>query len=1323
MAKIGLDISDIDKQVNSLQRELKTVESSLKTMGDNAVLASQQYDILDKAIKSTEEKLNQLRAAEDAVNAAHASGNLTDEEYRAYQREVEKTAASLNDLRDKYSSLNPALDDSTQEIKANAEELAKADDQVVQWAKDLDSNLTEALTKSIELIKAFASEVVEVGKQFETSMSLVAGTMGIDQASEEFQKLEEAAKQTGATTRYTASQAAEALNYLALASYDADQSIAMLPNVLNMAQSSGMDFARSSEMLTNATKTLGVDMKEVSAFVDKMAVTARSSGTNMEQLGDAILTVGGTARNMAGGVDELDAALGILADNGIKASEGGTKIRNILLKMANPAKGTKELMKELNVEFYDMEGNLRPLGDIFGEIKQKMDDMQMTQQERDALLGGAFNSRDMAAINALMNTNAARWDELTGKIEAARGAAQDMGTTLNDNFQGALYQLESAKQAVEIELYQKIQAPLAEITNSLADAVRGISTEISEAGFGEEFTEAFQKIADAVKEELPTIIELFKKFSETVVPALGDLAAKTVDFVADDVLPKAIDLAEWIADHGETVVHVIEMLVAAMVANKVVLFADALKTGITNVSALGNVVQAFLPSLTSLGETAGTVVAPALTTMGIEAEASSVALGGLAAVGIAAVIAGALAAKDAIEKATDATIEWAKFANGFSQTSNDNLERYVKLTRMATDEAGKTASEWLAADKTALSGAQNALREFEKEKAALEAEDDLTLMNADRILELEQQIEETKKNIETYENLISAEEKALKKQKELDEYLAGADRRADLGTEGARAEKIALKNKARAAENKAESEAVIKEAEQAEREDFANWLKQQEEMWDEKYHWDKENQAMYWIEKEKLLNENKINSKEWWDAYNKTEKALAKIRTAENKAAAKTEKDAAKEAEKEAAEAQRQLKEAQTNKEKVLKEQLEELDIMAKENGWKDTELLDAKQALLDEARELDEYAQRDAEIYAKFDKEIRKKRADLTAENRKQAQKDEAEAEKKDLQNREDAIKKRWKELENQADLENWTEAKLLLEKERVLNDLAEKDSELYETYYAKIDEGRAAAAKKGRKEYETEIANRQKDEQKAADAGEKAAAKLVSIAEKTKADIVKAGSGTTTVTDTAGRERLVFSDYSSKIKDLQKYSKQLDKLKTLGLSDSHIADIFQMDFNTRMKYIDELLNMGSGARAKYLNDYEAYQALAGKVANKELSYHNADIAQAIEDDLKDISENSYSNGAEAAEAYAKGWTDYLNAHGLAGVDVSQYTKQIDEFKAENPTPEAKSFSALAKSINDFTNTLAGKQININIDNYKYALKVLNMVLGKGMNSGSKTL
>ena len=164
-------------------------------------------------------------------------------------------------------------------------------------------------------------------------------------------------------------------------------------------------------------------------------------------------------------------------------------------------------------------------------------------------------------------------------------------------------------------------------------------------------------------------------------------------------------------------------------------------------------------------------------------------------------------------------------------------------------------------------------------------------------------------------------------------------------------------------------------------------------------------------------------------------------------------------------------------------------------------------------------------------------------------------------------------------------------------------------------------------------------------------------------------------------------------------------------------------MDFNTRMKYIDELLNMGSGARAKYLNDYEAYQALAGKVANKELSYHNADIAQAIEDDLKDISENSYSNGAEAAEAYAKGWTDYLNAHGLAGVDVSQYTKQIDEFKAENPTPEAKSFSALAKSINDFTNTLAGKQININIDNYKYALKVLNMVLGKGMNSGSKTL
>ena len=161
-------------------------------------------------------------------------------------------------------------------------------------------------------------QMISVGSGFEASMSQVAATMGITSAAAEFDILSNAAKEMGESTKFSASQAGEALNYLALAGYDAEKAVSALPTVLNVAAAGGMELASASDMITDAMSALGLETSQMSTFSDQLAVTAQKSNTSVSQLGEAILTVGGTAKTLSGGVTEMNTALGILADNGIK---------------------------------------------------------------------------------------------------------------------------------------------------------------------------------------------------------------------------------------------------------------------------------------------------------------------------------------------------------------------------------------------------------------------------------------------------------------------------------------------------------------------------------------------------------------------------------------------------------------------------------------------------------------------------------------------------------------------------------------------------------------------------------------------------------------------------------------------------------------------------------------------------------------------------------------------------------------------------------------------------------------------------------------------
>lgn len=292
-----------------------------------------------------------------------------------------------------------------------------------------------AITGVTTVMAGVGTYAVKVGSDFEKGMSQVAATMGITvdeirNGSDSFEMLRQAAKDAGATTQFSATQASEALNYLALAGYDAEKSVTALPTVLNLAAAGGLELGYASDLVTDSMSALGLSTDDLVGFVDELSKTSQKSNTNIAQLGEAILTVGGTAKNLAGGTVELNTALGVLADNGIKASEGGTALRNIILAMTPSTEKAVNAFKDLGVESYDAQGKLRPLNEIFADLNNGL--ASMTQEEKTRALSAIFNKVDLKSANALLAATVTNIGELGTVLDAAGVPTEVLSYLLTD---------------------------------------------------------------------------------------------------------------------------------------------------------------------------------------------------------------------------------------------------------------------------------------------------------------------------------------------------------------------------------------------------------------------------------------------------------------------------------------------------------------------------------------------------------------------------------------------------------------------------------------------------------------------------------------------------------------------------------------------------------------------------------------------------------------------------------------------------------------------------------------------------------------------------
>ena len=540
-------LSEINQSFKVLGSEMKLVASQFDKQDKSVEALSARNTVLNKEIETQKQKIETLRSALE--NAASSFGE-NDRRTQSWQIQLNNAEAALNNMERELSENEKAIDemsDGMEDAEDSTEDFSDELDDAADTADDAGGRFEKlgSIAKGIGVVLAAAvvaigaavagaagkiNDCVNVYAEFEDSMLQVAATMGITQeeianGSDAYEKLTNAAKEAGASTRYSASEAGEALNYLALAGYDADKAVETLPKVLNLAAAGGMELATTSDLVTDAMSALQMETGDLDTFIDQMAKTSQKSNTSVQQLGEAILVCAGTATSTGQELTTLNTSLGILADNGIKGAEGGTKLRNVMLSLSAPTDKAAAQLTSLGVSVYDAEGNMRQLDEIMADLNASLGDL--SQDERTNAINNIFNKTDLNAVNALLASTTGRFDELSAQIDDCAGAAADMAGTMEAGLAGTTRSFESAMEGMQIEVGSIFADFKQTLMSDSIEVIRNFTNNLREAGgdwgkIGEAIGQALSEIIMMVGNYLPQIVDMGMQIIQTLGSALMD---------------------------------------------------------------------------------------------------------------------------------------------------------------------------------------------------------------------------------------------------------------------------------------------------------------------------------------------------------------------------------------------------------------------------------------------------------------------------------------------------------------------------------------------------------------------------------------------------------------------------------------------------------------------------------------------------------------------------------------------------------------------------------------------------------------------------------
>lgn len=518
-------------------------EQFASSLGNAMDRAASSMDSLGDSVGQAMEELEQSSAvdfSERFENAADGADELT--------RAAEDAGESIDSLSESTESLGDSVDglgdgDGLDNLGESAEEAGSSMGEAEGKANSLADSLKKlfaviSMAAVLSQVGKYASDAIDIGKDYTAMMSEVqalSGATGSDLAL-----LENTAREYGATTVFSATEAAEALKYMSLAGWDAQQSSSALGGVLNLAAAGGMELGQASDMVTDYLSAFGMQAQDSAYFADMLAYAQANSNTSAEQLGEAYRNSAANLNAAGQDVETVTSMLEAMANQGYKGSEAGTALTAVMRDITNNMEDGAIKIGDTSVAVSDAQGNFRDLTDILLDVEKATDGMG--EAERAAALGATFTADSTKGLNLMLNEGI---ENIAGYEEALRsstGAASDMADTMNDNLTGDMANMNSAFEEMQLQTFEAMEAPLREGVQYLTSTIIPILTEWVPSAF-ESFVNGANKLGNALKPLFETILKNPQAIS-------GALTSLGTGFLAMKTVSTGMNIAKAVTDAG-----------------------------------------------------------------------------------------------------------------------------------------------------------------------------------------------------------------------------------------------------------------------------------------------------------------------------------------------------------------------------------------------------------------------------------------------------------------------------------------------------------------------------------------------------------------------------------------------------------------------------------------------------------------------------------------------------------------------------------------------------------------------------------------------------
>lgn len=452
--KLGTALKGVESQTRSLQNELKGVNTLLKMDPGNVTLLKQKQDLLTKSIEQTNEKLKTLKEAEAQVQEQFEKGEITEEQYRDFQREIVATEEKLKSLEKEAKNFGSVH---AQQIAAAGEKMKDYGDKVTDAGKNM--------SKVSGVIAGVGAVAVKTTADFDTAMSNVQAISGA--TGDDFDKLRDKAIEMGSKTKFSASESAEAMTYMAMAGWKTEDMLAGIDGIMSAAAATGSDLATTSDIITDALTAFGMSAEDSSRMADVLAKTSNNANTNIEMLGETFKYAAPVCGTLGISLEDCAVAAGLMGNSGIKASQAGTAIRKGLLNLASPTKSVAAAMEQYNIHLIENEDGSINLMATMQDMRKKLSGL--SEAEQTAALSAIAGKNAVSGWAAIVNASEDDFNNLSAAIADSNGAAQEASEIQLDNLSGQITILKSTMEGIAIQIGDILMPTIRAIVAKIQD--------------------------------------------------------------------------------------------------------------------------------------------------------------------------------------------------------------------------------------------------------------------------------------------------------------------------------------------------------------------------------------------------------------------------------------------------------------------------------------------------------------------------------------------------------------------------------------------------------------------------------------------------------------------------------------------------------------------------------------------------------------------------------------------------------------------------------------------------------------------------------------